>query len=93
MTKAHRPIRIDFHNADPEGFVRLNTVGCIEDLSVSGLILQSGLRVEVTDGEIVVDGLVHPPGAEGVWRLQVDWDEVFRRHAAAGVPQLSPQSN
>lgn len=75
-------IRVDLHNADSEGFVRLNTVGAIEDLSRYRVILSEGLEIRVTDGEILLVGTVHKPGSEGQWRVEVDWKEVFRLHAA-----------
>ena len=39
------------------------------------------MDLQVTDGEIGIAGKVHPPGAEGVWRLAVAWKEVFGEHA------------
>ncbi len=77
----NQSVHVDFNNADPDGFIRLNTVGCIEDLSRMGITLLDGLLLPVTDGEVAVNGTVHAPSAEGVWRLLVDWDEVFAAHA------------
>jgi hypothetical protein len=74
-------VHVDFHNADPEGYVRLNLAGTVGDLDRLGLTLTDDLRLHATDGEIAVDGVVRAPGAEGVWRLQVSWDDIFRKHA------------
>lgn len=75
-------IRVDFHNADADRFVRLNTVGAIEDLSRYKVNLTDGLTLCITDGEIVLTATVRKPGSEGQWRVEVDWKEVFRLHAA-----------
>ncbi len=74
-------IFVDFHNADAEGYVRLNTNGTVADLSRLGITLHDGMNLRVSDGEITIAGTVHGPGAEGVWRLEVDWKEVFGEHA------------
>lgn len=74
-------IHVDFHNADTEGYVRLNTAGAINDLSRLGVSLSSGLQLCASDGEIMMVGVVREPGPEGVWRLQVDWKQVFAEHA------------
>lgn len=73
-------VRVDFHNADSDGFVRLNVAGAVADLTRLGLVLTDGDQLRVTDGEIAVLGTVRPPGPEGVWRLQVDWAQVFHEH-------------
>ncbi|MGH8431450.1 MAG: hypothetical protein ACREUF_13715, partial [Solimonas sp.] len=81
MTTMDNTIFVDFHNADAEGYVRLNTNGTLADLSRLGIVLQGGMSLQVSDGEITISGTVRVPGAEGVWRLQVDWKEVFSEHA------------
>ena len=75
-------VRVDFHNADRDGCVRLNSAGAIADLSRLGATLVEGLCLRITDGEIIVVGTVRSPGAEGVWRIAVDWAEVGRLHAS-----------
>lgn len=77
-----RAIAIDFQNADADGFVRLNTVGAISTIASQGLVLSDGIEVTVTDGEIELHGVIRKPGSEGLWRVQVDMEEVFRLHAA-----------
>lgn len=76
------PVRVDFHNAYTDGFVRLNNKGAVEDLARLGIQLTEGLMLRITDGEVVVASSVCKPGAEGVWRAKVDWQEIFRLHAA-----------
>lgn len=68
-------IHVDFNNADADGFVRLNTVGVTNDLARLNIALVDGLRLCATDDEYALEGTVRVPGQEGVWRLQVDWDD------------------
>jgi hypothetical protein len=45
-------ISVDFMNKDEQGRIRLNTVGTIDDLAKTGLVLTEGLRVLlVEDGD------------------------------------------
>jgi hypothetical protein len=69
-------IYVDFNNVDADGFVRLNTVGTTNDLARLNIGLFDGLRLQASDSEITVEGTVRVPGREGVWRLQVEWDDV-----------------
>jgi len=79
--KDESTVYVDFHNADSEGFVRLNCSGTVEDLERLQIALREGLVLAVSDGEIRVKGTVSSPSAEGVWRLKVDWPEVFKKHS------------
>lgn len=84
MSNSEPPtIYIDFHNADAQGFVRLNSVGTTNDLARLKIILADGLQLRGSDGEIAVVGIVRAPGPEGVWRLQIDWDDV-RKEVSRG---------
>ena len=64
-------IFVDFNNRDASGFLRLNTVGTINDLSSQSIILEGGLKVTVTDGDLMAKIVVHQPGIEGVWRGEI----------------------
>jgi len=81
QSKIEATIHVDFHNADPDGYVRLNTVGSIQDLARHHVKLVDGDSLRITDGEIEMTGVVRRPGPEGQWRVEVDWREVFRLHA------------
>lgn len=59
------------NDCDPEGFVRLNSVGTIEDLSKQGIVLAEGLRLRVSDGDLSAEIVVHRPGNEGIWRGEI----------------------
>lgn len=64
-------IDADFNNMDPEGFLRLNTIGTMSDLSEASIVLENGIRLIVSDGDLVAEIAVRPPGSEGIWRGQV----------------------
>ncbi|HJZ57714.1 MAG TPA: hypothetical protein VKE74_22335 [Gemmataceae bacterium] len=67
-------IHADFMNADPQGRVRLNGVGTVEDLGRLGLRLADGLRIVVHDGELEADGVVVYSTDEHLWVAVIDWD-------------------
>jgi hypothetical protein len=69
----------DFHNSDPNGRVRLNTVGSAQDLSRIGTTLTSGLKLLLYCDELEVEGeAVHSP-EEGIWVAKIDWSAVRKR--------------
>jgi len=74
-------VRVDINNADKDGYVRLNCVGTINDLQRLDIVLADGLPLMAHDGEIEFRGLVRAPGTEGTWRLEVDWHDIFEKHA------------
>jgi hypothetical protein len=76
MKKSMPTIYADFHNADKDGFVRMNSIGTIEDLSRHGVVLKDGLKVRISDGELAADAVIRAPGKEGVWRAEINWPEV-----------------
>jgi len=67
-------IYVDFHNLDPSGRVRLNTVGSIKDLSRQGVILQDGLEVRLYCEEFEVAGIVEYSSSEHIWTARFNWD-------------------
>ncbi|MBN9118320.1 MAG: hypothetical protein J0I06_04020 [Planctomycetes bacterium] len=69
---------VDFNNADPQGRVRLNCVGTIEDLARFGVRLVDGLRIIVSDGELEADGEVMYSTDEHVWVAKIDWNAIRR---------------
>ncbi len=54
----------------------MNTVGTGSALARLGLTLADGLEIRISDGELVANAIIRPPGPEGVWRAQVNWDEI-----------------
>lgn len=70
-------ITADFNNADPLGRVRLNTVGSIESLAITGTRLFEGLAVVVHDGdELEADGEVSFSAEEHIWVATIDWHAI-----------------
>jgi hypothetical protein len=63
-------ISVDFGNADPDGAVRLSTVGTLRDLKNAGLQLKTGLVICLSDGEINAIGRVEL--RDGIWVAQID---------------------
>jgi hypothetical protein len=94
----------DFHNADPQGRLRLNCAGTLEDLVRQQIQLYDGLQLTLYSDdaneegqldELLADGIVCYSVAEHCWVAAIDWDAV--RHAsdvqpptAAGPGQVPP---
>lgn len=83
-------IYADFHNTDPAGRVRLNTVGTLEDMARHGVVLADGVRLTLyaddddTEDGIRADAVVSRDPTEG-WVAAIVWSD-FRRtpvHAAS----------
>ncbi len=66
-------IYADFHNADPQGRLRLTCHGTTEDLRVKDLELKQGLHLTFSDGELKVDGTVEFSTEENRWVAVIDW--------------------
>ncbi len=64
-------IYADFNNRDASGFIRLNNFGTVADLSEKSIALAEGLRIVVSDGDLIATVIVHEPGAEQVWRGEI----------------------
>ncbi|HUR54295.1 MAG TPA: hypothetical protein VMZ71_09195 [Gemmataceae bacterium] len=75
----------DFMNADPQGRLRLNGVGTLNDLGDSGLRLADGLRILVHDEEVEADGVVTYSDQEKLWVAAIDWNAIrpFQKLAVA----------
>jgi hypothetical protein len=69
-------IYADFHNADPEGRLRLNCVGTLEDLSRLHIELKDGQPLTLYSEELEVNGVVQYSDKENVWVASIDWDAV-----------------
>ncbi|AMV25337.1 hypothetical protein VT84_13130 [Gemmata sp. SH-PL17] len=78
----------DFNNADPEGRVRLNCAGTIEDLARLGTRLANGLNVIVHDDELEANGEVLFSAEEHVWVAKIDWKAIRR----LPVPEIAPRA-
>jgi hypothetical protein len=66
----------DFNNADPQGRLRLNCVGTINDLARLGVRLSEGLRLLLHDEELQAEGEVRYSADERDWVAAIDWNAV-----------------
>ncbi len=66
----------DFHNADAEGRLRLNSIGTIEDLANQSIELRDGQLLTVYSEDLEVDGLVQFSEEEKLWVAAIDWDRI-----------------
>jgi hypothetical protein len=84
-----KPIYADFHNADSQGRLRLNSVGTIEDLARQQIELREGVTLTFysddldSDGaldKLLVDGVVSFSEEEDCWVAMIDWSAI--RHSS-----------
>lgn len=66
----------DFHNADAQGRLRLNTIGTVEDLAQQQIALREGLPLTLYSEELEVDGVVLYSSDENVWVAVIDWNAI-----------------
>lgn len=64
-----KTIFADFNNVDEEGCVRLNCNQTFEDIESQGIKLKSGLKIKLTDGELVTEGRVMYSKIEEIWTV------------------------
>ena len=78
----------DFHNADPQGRLRLNCVGTIEDLAKQKIELRAGLGLTLYREDLETDGSVEFSGEENVWVAAIDWNAVHSSESVDAVPVI-----
>jgi hypothetical protein len=66
----------DFHNSDPQGRLRLNCTGTIEDLACQKIWLQNDQQLTLYSEELEVDGVVEYSTEENLWVAVIDWDRI-----------------
>jgi hypothetical protein len=66
----------DFQNADPQGRLRLNCIGTIEDLSRQGTKLIDGNNLLIYSEELEADAVVSYSDEEKIWVAAIDWDKI-----------------
>jgi hypothetical protein len=66
----------DFQNADPQGRLRLNCIGTIEDLSRQGTKLIDGNNLLIYSEELEADAVVSYSDEEKIWVAAIDWDNI-----------------
>jgi hypothetical protein len=75
----------DFHNADPQGRVRLNTRGTLDDLARQQVALSDGLRLTLYSEDAEADAEAHYSNDEKLWTAVIDWDAI-RQFDDVGLP-------
>ncbi len=80
-------IYADFNNCDPQGRVRLNTVGSLRDLASTGVRLEDGVPLHITDNELGANGTVEFSKEENIWTAHFDWTQlVGERQRRDNIP-------
>jgi hypothetical protein len=70
-------INVDFNNCDPEGRVRLNTIGAMQSLNLSQVVLRNGLEVELGSGDFFpIKGIVECSEPEHIWVARFDLNDL-----------------
>jgi hypothetical protein len=78
-------IYADFHNADPQGRIRLNCDGTLSDLAQQKIELREGLTLSLYADdldeaghldELLADGLVTFSKEEQCWVAAIDWTAI-----------------
>ena len=80
----------DFHNADPQGRLRLNCIGTVEDLARQQITLRDGQLLTLYSEDLEADGLVGYSTEENVWVALIDWNAIRRQENL--VSQTEPQT-
>jgi hypothetical protein len=68
-------IYADFHNTDPQGLIRLNTVGSQLDLEGEQIELADGMELVVYSEDLEARGVARVLD-EGGWGVEINWSEV-----------------
>jgi hypothetical protein len=71
-------IYVDFHCTTPAGTVRLNTIGSMEDLNSTGIVLKQGVEVRSYSEEFEVSGGVEFLKEEHIWVARYNGRNVER---------------
>ncbi|MFA5685348.1 MAG: hypothetical protein WCY26_12550 [Thiohalobacteraceae bacterium] len=66
-----KTIYADFNNIAADGCLRLNCDGTVADLNEQGIVLEEGVLLTVSDGDLIARVVVKNPSDEGVWRAEI----------------------
>jgi hypothetical protein len=95
-------VYVDFHNADPQGRIRLNCIGTAEALSQQQVELREGLVLALYSDdldardqldELLVDGVVSFSDEEHCWVAAIDWTAIHHASVSRGSHEISPRWN
>ena len=74
----------DFHSADAKGYLRLNCVGTLQDLSRQRVVLKEGLCLTLYSEDLETEGHVQFSHEENIWFAVIDWNAI--RESAFAEP-------
>lgn len=86
----------DFQNLDPDGRIRLNTAGTLEDLARLRLTLTDGLSVTLytddddSDAGLLIPATIEFNTSEAIWSAVVDWSQLIRAGHDATAERFTP---
>jgi hypothetical protein len=69
-------IYADFDNRDSSGRLRLNTNGTFRDLKDKNIQLVRNMTLQVSDGELIVEGIVDFSNTEDIWVIEIDSKDI-----------------
>ena len=91
MSKPDKPrVFADFHNADPQGRLRLNCIGTKEDLAAQNISLCEGQALVLYSEELEVDGMVEYSKKENLWVAVIGWAAIRARSPVAQAEYPTP---
>ena len=67
-----KTIYADFNSVDEEGCIRLNCTQTLNDIENQGIQLKPGLKIKLSDGELVAEGRVMYSKIESIWTVLVE---------------------
>lgn len=76
----------DFHNADPQGRLRLNCIGTVEDMARQQITMREGQLLTLYSEDLEVDGQTQYSTEENLWVAVIDWNAI--RHQEELVTKL-----
>ena len=76
FAKYANAVYADFNNCDQLGTVRLNTVGSLSDLAATGVRLEGGTALHLTNNELKVNGIAEFSKEESIWTARFNWHEL-----------------
>ena len=88
----HPHLCADFQNVDPDGHIRMNTSGTLEDLARLRLLLSEGLAAELCTDDcdsnrgLSIPATIEFNPSEEIWAAVVDWSQLTRV-----VPEATPE--
>lgn len=71
-----KTIYVDFNSVDEEGCVRLNCTQTLNDIETQSIQLKAGLKLNLTDNQMIVEGRVQYSKFEDIWVALINWSDI-----------------